>query len=350
MIVHGDLYGLPTRPQEHAGRDSRKTWGRERRFPWDHALPGLGKAIGGIGYIPSLDLMFQADGFGKVNIRNPLTTDHEVELTWGQGTDYQINCCHVPSCDKLVFPIYLNGSGGAVAFLDLKTGRTSALTGLTTGTYDVCYCPINDLCFMTAWQGPTVYVIDPWTEALHTTSTVSGTIGGIPLGICFCPLNGKVYTVSRSANTIVRINPLTFAVEASTGTAGGFDLCFYSDNMQKIVISAASGAGLKTSDPLNSDTVAQAMNGWSGLVFSGVSVPTTNETVIIDTSNSAIRFLDPSATLVTSITNPRIADLKYCGWNPVTKQVWVTQNGARALYAIDPIERTYTEYDILRQG
>lgn len=336
------LYGLPTRPSDPL------KWGRERAFEWAHDLPG--KSVGGIGYLPSLDFMYQSDGFGKTNFRNPVTAEYEIEMTFGQGTDYQINVLHVPSCNKLMFPIYNNGNGGSVVFLDIKTGKTSVLSGLNLGTYDACYCPINDLVFMVAWQGPTIYVINPWTEALHTTSTVSGTLGGILLDCCFCPLNGKVYAISRSANNIYRINPLTFAVEATTGTGGGFDLCWYSDNMQKIVISAASGAGLKTVDPLNSDTVAQAMNGWSGLVFSGTSIPVSNETVVVDTSNSAIRFLDPSSTLVATITSSAIADIKYCGWNPVTKRVWVAQNGARALYIIDPIERTFEEADIIRQG
>src|SRR4051812_17111637 len=273
---------------------------------------------------------------GNIELRDPVTAAIEFDfLLTAIGTDALVNACYVPTCEKLVCPIYTNGSGTSVVIVDLKTGKTTTISGLQAGTYQAAYCPINDLVYVVAWQGPTVRIIDPWTEALHTTSTVSGSFSGILLSICFCPLNGKLYAISRSGNNIARIDPTTNAVDSTFATAGGYDLITYSDNLRKMIITAATGAGNRTVDPLNSDAVA-TIAAFSVLSFSTISIPKTGEVAFADRTNNVMRFMDQSLASVTTVSCP---DIKMVGWNPVTEKVWAVDATQRQFWIVDPVTR-----------
>lgn len=314
-------------------------WGRKQppqQF-WDHAVP---VGTGAIQYIPSLKLMCVVQDVGNVQLRDPVTGEVVFDFLVTLTTDAALTAAYAPPANRLVVPMYSNSSGTTIAIFNLNTGECTLLSSLSAGVYAAVYCPSNDKVYVTAWQGNLVYIIDPWKDALHTTTSITG-LSGITLGMCYSPVNDRLYAISRTANTAQKIDPSSNTVVANIATGGAFDIAFFSQNLKKVVLlSAASGLGSKTLDPLSSDTVATLhASGTTG--FGGVSIPTTGETVIPTTN--ALRFYDQAGTNTTNLTN---VIGKYAGWNPVTQTVWVTANSSRYLYIIDPVTKSNTAFGV----
>jgi len=321
---------LPPRPND------TPFWGRELTFPWDHNLPT--DSHGGIRYIPALDLMMVVNSVGSVDFHDPVTMRIVKRLVFAASTNGVLDAAYVPSCHKIVVPIHDNGSGTMIAVVDLKTGKTTIITGLNSAVYSAAYCPVNDKVYVTAYNTPTVYIIDPWTEALHTTSTVSGTFGAVTFGLCFCPLNGKLYAASRNANNIYRIDPTTQAIDNTIASGGAYDGLFYADAMRKVLVCGTQGLAFKTLDPLNSDTIAAL--GYGSTCSGGCSSPTTGRTLL--QNGNTVDFIDQAGAQVTHMTEPSVAGL-YFGWNPVTEKFWMTDPFLQ-LWVVDPIEMSSTRF------
>lgn len=321
---------LPERPRE------TPSWNRELGFEWDHNLPT--ESHGGIRYIPALDLMMVVNSVGSVDFCDPVTMRIVKRLVFAANTNGILTASYVPSCHKIVVPIHENGSGTQIRVVDLKTGKTTVISGLNSACYSAAYCPVNDKVYVTAYNTPTVYVVDPWTEALHTTPTVSGTFGAITFGICFCPLNGKLYAASRTANNIYRIDPTTNAIDNTIASGNPYDGLFFADAIRKVMVVGTQGTAWKTLDPLNSDALAAL--GFGSTCSSGCSSPTTGRT-ILQMGNTA-EMLDQSGASVCHMTEPSISPL-YFGWNPVTEKFWATDPFVQ-LYVIEPIEMSTTRY------
>lgn len=314
--------------------DSPVFMGRSQpAYKWDHSLPGVGTVSPQ--YVPSLGLMACVGNTGAVQLRDPVTTEVIYDyLLAGPGTDALLSMCYVPTANRIVVPIYANTGGNQIALINLNNGRTIYIGSLSFGTTQAAYNASNDLVYVTAYAGPTVYIVDPWLDALHTTPAVTGTFGAVLTSIAYCPLNGKCYAVSRTANNAYRI--LGTAIDNTFATGGAYDEIFYSDNLRKMVIMAAStGLAFKTIDPLASDTVATLAAG-SATALSGVSIPTTGETVVVDSSQ--FRFFDQAGTNTTNLA-PSANYWRGAGWNPITKTVWFQSNNPYSLMILDPVKK-----------
>lgn len=335
------IYGLPSRPSP------KPLFGiADRFFEWDHDLPG--PSLGGIQFIPSLGLMMAPDYQGGIHFRDPVTLKPVFSFTYPLSTaNGVVGPCYVPSANKIHAPVY--GNNGANYFFNNSLDPVSVDAGymlfkgsIAFGMYHSCYCPINDRVYTTGYASNVIYQVDPWadTAAAATPGQITG-LGGTSPMVVFCPLTGKLYSLSYTAHTVQRIDPIGLTIEASAGTGSAYDRLFWSDGMKKmILLNSGTSANFKTLDPLNSD--AQASLGFGSNAESGTYIPSTGETLVVDIGGAALRFIDQAGANVASITVTG-EGLKYAGWNPVTKTVWITDTNNRKLWVVDPVERVTLE-------
>jgi len=331
MAPSPTLYGLPERPRE------TPIFGIERRFPWDHALPG--PTDGGIFYIPSLDLMCTQSNFGSIELRDPVTTKVKLSFIYIYGNEGIVGGCYVPSCEKLVLPLYAAGGTNQIVIMSLTERRRSVIDSISFGTYQAAYCPVNDLVFVAAYSSSVVYVVDPWKETLHTTTQITGSPSQ-PARITFCPLNRKLYTASINSNNLYQIEPTTFAIDATIAMGAVYDVVTYSDAMQKLVLTNLnSGGQWKSVDPLNANAIASIGPAVGGA--SAMSCPLTGETLVVSSTTETLYFLDQSGAQITTVVLTGTG-VRYCGWNPVTEKFWLQGGSGKFFGILDPIERTVT--------
>jgi len=201
---------------------------------------------------------------------------------------------------------------------------------------------VNDLVYVSS-IAEQVHIINPWTEAVHTTATVSGTFGSDITGMVFSPVNGKLYVASGVANNIYRIDPVSQAIDATIASGGTFNLLGYADHLQKVLLLNQTGAqSPKTLDPLNADTVASYSSA-VGQTWSAVAVPNTGEVAICGLSSTRIWFYNAAGTEVGNVT----ASANGIGWNPVTQTVWAVDKRLQ-IYVIDPLTHQVQDHAVKR--